>query len=356
MIATEPGFPDLPDMNVQNETGPRAGRLLYRTHETTTNSAVTVTDLSTLATSLVAQRADWERFDGIVWTPWGTILAAEEVVTAALPDPDFPRAKAGLVYEIDPATGAATVLPAVGARSHEGLRFDRQGNLYGISESSPPTGGYIYKFTPDTPGDLSSGKLFALKITAATGDRVGRAEWVGLPRNAVKIDSDAAATAAGATGYGRPEDVENGTSTGNVRDGRNFLYVAITSELRVLGIDLLDGGTPAFVFDYVKAGMNAPADFEAPDNLALDKDGNLFITEDPGTATTTGRGDDIWVAAPSGGRRPARTTLRFASLTDCIGEPTGVYFDRFGFPLFVNIQHRGGDGFDKALKITRNVP
>ena len=41
--------------------------------------------------------------------------------------------------------------------------------------------------------------------------------------------------------------------------------------------------------------MNAPADFDLPDNLALDKEGNLFITEDPGGgAPTKTRGDDVW--------------------------------------------------------------
>jgi secreted PhoX family phosphatase len=43
----------------------------------------------------------------------------------------------------------------------------------------------------------------------------------------------------------------------------------------------------------------SPADFEFPDNLALDKNGNLYIAEDPATAPTTGRGDDIWVAVAS---------------------------------------------------------
>jgi secreted PhoX family phosphatase len=343
-------------MHTQNETGPQAGRFLYRTHETTSNGAVSQTDLLTLATSVVAQRADWERFDGLAWTPWGTILAAEEALTAGLPDPDVPGATAGLVYEIDPATGAAEARPAIGSRSHEGLRFDGDGNLYGISESSPPTGGYIYKFTPDTPGDLSSGQLFALRVKQAGADRLGAAVWLPLDRDAVKTSSDAAATAAGATGYARPEDVEYTTSSGDAKGKPHVLYVAVTGEARVLGIDLQGRKDQATVFDFVKAGVNAPADFEFPDNLALDEDGNLFITEDPGTAGTTLRGDDVWVAFPTAGRHLARGMFRFASLADCNAEPTGIYFDLSGSSLYIHAQHRGGDGLDKALKIVRTTP
>jgi secreted PhoX family phosphatase len=72
-------------------------------------------------------------------------------------------------------------------------------------------------------------------------------------------------------------------------------------------------------------------------------------------ATTTGRGDDIWVAvAPKGGDHhgPAASVVRFASLTDCNAEPTGIYFDLSGKTLFVQAQHRGGDRLDKAVAIT----
>ena len=79
----------------------------------------------------------------------------------------------GLVYELDGLTGEATARPAIGRKSHEGMRFDPQGNLYSISESNP---GYIFKFVPDVHGDLSSGQSYALKIVNATGDRVGEAE------------------------------------------------------------------------------------------------------------------------------------------------------------------------------------
>lgn len=360
VIAAEPEFPDLPDMNTLNETGSQAGRYLYRTHETDANGAVTVTDLRTGVTSMVAQRADWERFDGIVWTPWGTILAAEEVIKAALPDPAVPEALSGLVYEIDPATGAAKPLPAVGSRSHEGLRFDPQGNLYGISETNP---GYVYRFVPDVKGDLTAGQLFVLKVVEATGDRTGKAVWVPLDRTAVRVDSAAAAAAVGATGYNRPEDVEIATSTGNSRGGANILYVAVTGsgDNRVLAVDLREpkGGSlheTAFVSDYVRVGLNAPADFRAPDNLALDKNGNLYITEDPGGSSPAKTlGDDIWVAVPAAGNPgTASATVRFASLTDCDAEPSGVYFDKSGTVLYVNIMHRGGDGRDLALAVTRD--
>ena len=58
----------------------------------------------------------------------------------------------------------------------------------------------------------------------------------------MQVDADAAATAAGATGYARPEDVEIATSTGNNRGGVGVLYVAVTDEHRVLRIDLREPG------------------------------------------------------------------------------------------------------------------
>ena len=353
-----PGFPDLSDMNTENESGRQTGRFLYRTHETTTNGAVSVTDLVTGETRILAQRADWERFDGIVWTPWGTILAAEETSPSAAKDPEYPDAVGGHVYEFDPETGAVKTLAAVGARAHEGLRFDREGNLYGISERSP---GYIYKFVPDHKRDLTRGQLYVMKLVEDQGDRTGWGVWVPLDRDSVKINSDAAADAAGATGYARPEDVEIGTSTGTDLRRNNILYAAITGENRVLAIDLDPGERghrgQVYVSDYVRNGVNAPADFTFPDNLALDKAGNLYITEDPGGSAAGGKtaGDDVWAAPfnPASSRQ-SRPVERFLSITDCEAEPTGIYFSVSGKTLFVNIQHRGGDDpRDVALGIKR---
>jgi len=370
IIASEPQFADAIDMNTQNETGPQAGRYLYRPSEGSV-SEVTVTDLQNLgpnSTKRFAFRADWESFDPIVWTPWGTILVGEETNSQSKPDPDYPNAKGGLVYELIPSAADPSVLerivarPAIGSKAHEGMRFDVQGNLYSISERNP---GYIFKFTPDRKGDLSSGQAYVLKITSSNGDRTGEAEWIPLDRDAVKIDASAAADAAGVTGYNRPEDVELATSTGNTHGSPQTLFVAITSptgpvDNRILAIDLREpaGGSThstAFVYDYVKRGLNTTSEFEWPDNLALDRAGNLYIAEDPGGNFATKRkGDDIWVARPGNGpHSPATSVERLGSLTDCDAEPTGLYWEKGGDRLFVNVQHRGGDRLDKAVAISQ---
>lgn len=351
IIAGEPDYLDVPDMQTLNETGPFAGRYLYRTHEAGSNGGVSVTDLWTGTTRVLVQRLDWESLDGIAWTPWGTILFAEERGAANRPDPGFPTSTAGLVYELDPLTTQVTARPAIGSKSHEGMRFDPQGNLYGISETNP---GAIFKFVPDRRGDLSSGQLYALKVVNDAGDGTGDAIWLPLDRAAVQINADVEATRVGATGYFRPEDIEIATSSGNNRGGQT-LYVAVTGNSstvrgRVLAIELLNDG--ARVSNYVKVGENVADGFLMPDNLALDLTGRLFIAEDPGSAGTSGQGDDIWVAEPGKGG-PAASVQRFASLTDCSAEPTGLYVDNRTGALFVNIQHRGGDGRDKTVAVQR---
>ena len=396
------------DMNTQNEFGKDAGRYVFRTHENRDKpSQVSVTDLTTGASEILAERADWEAFDGIVWTPWGTILAAEETITQAKPDPQVPQASGGLVYEffvdeddpsqLDPSREPITpgddgtndtirdgirARPALGAKSHEGLRFDKRGFLYGIAESRGQTtagqAGAIFRFIPDRKGDLSRGQLQAL---VTENRRTGEGRWVNLDRSAVQVDADMEAERRGANEYQRPEDVETGESTGKDRNnGGNTLYVGITegAEEGVLAIDLSAKDRP-FAYPYVGAlAGNEPAGFENPDNVALDSKGNLAIAEDPPVNAV---GADVFVAAPPRGnddddrggkrRQPARTVQRFSSLKDCAAEPSGPYFalkgtEKFseeigmedvinGESLFDHRQHAGqGSTIDALVSIVRD--
>ena len=195
---------DWHDMNTVNETGKHAGRYIYRTHEVRggaigndgnslridggSGGAVSVVDLKNGISKEVVGRADWEALDGIVWTPWRTVLFAEEVGTAARPDPDAPQALAGLVYELKldkhdlMAAESVTVRPMLGALAHEGLEIDAEGNVYVIDEDRT---GSIYKFVPTTYGNLSSGQLYALKVK--NGAKTGEAEWVAFDMTQAQI-------------------------------------------------------------------------------------------------------------------------------------------------------------------------
>ena len=103
---------------------------------------MSVTDLQNLgpnSTKRFAFRADWEALDGNVWTPWGTLLVAEETNAAGKPDPDYPSAKAGLVYELIPSASDPSVLDRIIARrngySPRGMPLTSRG-YYSISESN----------------------------------------------------------------------------------------------------------------------------------------------------------------------------------------------------------------------------
>lgn len=360
-----PDSVDWTDMNTVNETGKHAGRYLYRTHEVRpvegvpySGGAVSVADLKTGEAEVLAQRADWEALDGLVWTPWHTLLFAEETITAQLPDPEVPNAQSGMLYELkfvknDPTTvKEIKVRPMLGSLSHEGIEIDDEGNVYVIDEDKK---GAIYKFVPDTYGDLSSGQLHALRVK--NGAKTGEAEWVALDMNQVQVNARIAAQAVNATPFCRPEDLE--------RIG-NTLYAALTCEDATNPANTSGPGAilavslaPVPKVNYfVQPGVNVPFEvkptsttagvtgFKSPDNLAKGHDGKLWIVEDNDNS-------DIWVALPDeDGDGYSDGVYLFASLKDKPAEGTGIYFGKDPHTLFVNVQH-SGTGNDKTMVITR---
>ncbi|HED16328.1 MAG TPA: DUF839 domain-containing protein [Gammaproteobacteria bacterium] len=352
------GRDDWPDMSITNETGVEAGRYLYRTHEVRgvpEGGAVSVVDLKTGETRVLAQDVTWDALDGIRWTPWGTLLFSEEVT-------------GGRLFEImldpeDPMKALEVIdRPAVGRLAHEGIDVDMNGNVYVVDEHRgrssgcsgvTPCGGGIYKFIPDVAGDLSSGSLYALKVTGPDG--TGKGKWVGPIDASVARSSG---SAFGAQSYQRPEDMEIINNT---------LYVAITEgprdetgkemyEGRVLAIDL-DTMT---VSNFIKAGVNVPVEigkpgqagfqtgFDSVDNLAETPDGRLIVIED-------NKPSDIWVASKETNEfGAAKKVSLFASLTDPGAEGTGIYFSPTDpNTLYVNVQHSAADDGDGTWAITR---
>lgn len=358
------GRDDWHDMNVVNETGPQAGRYMYRTHELRYPSnqpeggVISVVDLKTGETKILASAPDWNALDGIRWTPWGTILFAEETTN-------------GRLFEIELNEDMMSVKavhdrPAVGRLAHEGIDLDADGNIYIVDEHRgrssgcdgvTPCGGGIYKFVPDTYGDLSSGSLYVLGIEADTRrDNTGQGKWIGPiePSSARQSGTD-----AGGASYQRPEDLE-------IIKGK--LYVAITEgprdeygkelyEGRVISVDL----ESMEVANFVKAGINVPVEigkpgeeghqtgFDSVDNLAEAPNGDLIMIED-------NKPSDIWFASTEKVNKfgASKKVKLFASLTDPEAEGTGIYFSPENpHTLYVNIQHSAAEDGDGTWAISR---
>jgi len=339
-------------MNTVNETGSEVGRYLYRTHETDEGrGAISAMDLQTgqMTIHMGEKFGGWNRMDGIEWTPWGTLLTAEE--TGAY----------GRLFEcrVDRLLLSCIDRPAVGRMAHEGIVVAKDGAVYLVDEFD---GGSIFKFVSDTYGDLSSGQLLALNVlsddvticseTAGVGFiPTGNAEWVPLTPGRGRVVTDpaynarAAAREARVTQFCRPEDVE-------IIDEN--LYVATTTTHTILQVPLSSEQPVVTEYVGINTNMNSEESVPAyslsnPDNLASDQAGNLYIVED-----NAGE-NDIWMATPDmDGNGEADSVVLFATLTTHGAEASGIYFSPQGpTRMFVNVQH-ADDGNDMTLVITQN--
>jgi hypothetical protein len=312
---------------------------------------------------------DFGAFDPCRWTPNNTLFLAEE------------WAGLGRVVEIlNPMAPVgeiqSRVLESIANVSHEGINFSQKfkDTIYYIDEWNS---GSIYKFVMKTPGDYSVGQTFVLAVDAflpsgglpasnyneganATATREGAATWIPLtdangvalpgitnpfrdgPTNDPRTNSNTmggrpAADDAGGTPYGRPEDMSVGRSS----NGNEMLFVAVTSESKVISIEILDQrrgrsakptgkaivrtmasetGTPKNVGFAPTTGV-----LNSPDNLAMDAAGNLYVIEDAPNGSPTG--GDIWFLRDKNSDGVAESLDHFLSIRVNGSEATGMIFN-----------------------------
>lgn len=319
---------------------------------------------------------DFGAFDPSRWTPNNTLLLAEE------------WAGEGRVIEIlNPLAPAGEIeyreLDSIANVSHEGINFSQRfdDTIYFIDEHNS---GSIYRFVMSKPGDYTKGQTFVLSVDAfaASGGksnenwnspantnavREGAATWVPLTdKNGVPLPGIAdpfvngstgsptlagrkAADDAGGTPFGRPEDC----AVGALRNTAEVLYVAITSENKVISIEMRDTRSTGKVratdkaFVRVMASNATPKNLgypattgtiNAPDNLALDALGNVYVIEDAPNGSSTG--GDIWMLRDKDSNGVAESVDHFMSIRVSGSEATGMIFNPANpLEFMVAVQH-----------------
>lgn len=380
------------DMNTVNETGWQTGRFLFTVFETG-QSGVQRHDLKTGRTKTIWQSpvpGGHVAFDASFWTPWGTLITAEESwCTAAAPgcttspygrlfEMRYPLWAPGITEPLTAYSNAGTdfehknVIPRT---SHEGIQWDEDGNMYFIDELN---GGSIYKYTPKAKFQyvklgwadyFGAGQTFVLRVgDGNTPNATGAYSWVPItnvngvalpgaltitdPNGVSSVDARNTTDLAAfkGTDYQRPEDLQ----IVEIR-GREYLYVATTTTNEVYRLDLQRKTISVFAnrntID-LATGLAVGAGLTSPDNLAVDHDGNIYVVEDRGG----GSDDDIWFANDrnkDGDLTDVGEGIgRWASNGTVGSEFTGLYFDPFNKRrAWVNIQHPDS-GNDRTIEIT----
>lgn len=298
-------------------------RYLFTSHEAGPQSGVTRIDLETGETDVIVsfRDHDFSNLDGLLWTPWNTLLVGEETAGGRLFEILNPLADEGDVQFVERT--------AFGTRRNEGLAIDSAGNVYGVDEV--PDGG-IYRFIPDAPFTVDS--LAAGHLEVLVSDERVR----NLDSGRVPARWEDAATSE-PIGFGRPEDIEIVGDT---------LYVALTSTDEVISLDLSDPATTSIGL-FVSADTNAP-ELTGPDNLASDPDGNIYIAENIALSRYKGQRNQLWFARAEDPLQPATELKLIATLNSPRNEFSGILVDSAGERLFTNVL--GPDNYIYSLQIT----
>lgn len=315
-------------------------------------------------------------------TPWGTFLTCEENYHNFIGEAEvidgkrvvkekdgylswnkiisLPPEHYGWVVEIDPKTGKAKKLTALGRFAHECattiVASDGRTVVYTGDDDEDE---HLYKFISAKPGSLEKGELFVAdtvngKWISLAREKDERLKQTFKSQTDLLIHTRQAAKLLGATPLDRPEDIEIHPGTkavivacsANKKHGRPFGSLLKIEETNA---DPLSMTFKASTF----ASGGKQGGFACPDNLAFDAMGNLWMCSDI-AGTNSARGEYaefgnnglfyIPFSGPSAGR-----AFQVASAPNG-AEFTGPLFTPDGKTLLLSVQHPGERGHDPKYR------
>jgi secreted PhoX family phosphatase len=283
-------------------------------------------------------------------TPWGTVITSEESISDTLDTNRDGYIDIGWNVEINPATKTIVKgqkLWAMGRMSHENVVVHKDQKTVYQGEDHPT--GCVYKFVANTEKDLSSGKLYVLKLTGVTNDTTVKlyknfnaegepilttGTWIEVPNTTIaeRNNVKAKATELGGTLFNGVEDVEISPIDGKI-------YFAVKGNPFARVYRFKDEGTTITAFETFVGGTNYRMNTgnkvidedwgSGNDNLTFDDRGNLWVLQD-------GSRDHVWVIRPE--HTQTSPKVETFMLTPAGSEPTGMTFSPDYRYMFLSIQ------------------
>lgn len=303
-------------------------------------------------------------------TPWGTFLSCEENyhhfygetlynkntnryehkssnhwLSWESSDPQPPE-HFGWVNEINPLTGSIEKLIPLGRFAHEGATVttaaDGRAVVYMGDDAEAQ---FFYKFISSSPGSLQKGTLYVADLQMGVWkplqmDRHPEFSKRFKNQTDLLVHTRDAAQILGATPLNRPEDCDIDPLTGDI-------YLSCTNSKKDIHGSILkfkeqDANPLSLQFTsevFLKGGNESG--FSCPDNLAFDRNGNLWMVSDmaedkPGYETF---GNNSLFFIPTRGKK-AGHAIHIAT-GPIQAEFTGLFFAPDQETLFLGVQHPG---------------
>ncbi len=323
-------------------------------------------------------------------TPWGTILTCEENYEMFYGETDYsdpgnpkriadkyldygwsayydcPPEHYGWVVEVNPLSGEAKKLVALGRCAHEcaTVHQAKDGRLV-VYSGDDSNDRCLYKFISKEAENLREGKLYVADTK--------KGEWLSLVyeeqeilqknfknQTEVLVRLREAAVLVGGTPLHRPEDIEIDPLSGNVLISLTNNKAKGDYHGEILKIEEEDNDNKTslrFKATTFLAGGEETG-FTCPDNMAFDPKGNLWLTSDiSGSAINLepyqNFGNNGLFMVPNRGKDKGKVIQVASAPVD--SEFTGPFFSPDGETLFLSVQHPGEQS--KSLdKLTSNWP